>query len=242
MRYVLLRRNTGEIVLEGEQNLHLATHYYDTKEYENFPREPREPKAIPAPDLYALGGHPEWQDGGGRVWVFPDAEAEAKAKALMDAYKPVQEANLAARRAWWERKQKWEDRRRKAGEKALRRLDPKEQRYSFAGGSSAGRSLAPRVRLLRAADQRKFEELDKQIIRLHERRGALIEAAFGRGLKPTPEQLLNVAVKAKVERDRATKRNPRAWASFYGWKERLAGYWSRTPKPVAKAEEAREAA
>jgi len=237
MKYIILRRNTGDLDLEAAESLQLSTMYYDMAEYKNFPREPREPKRIPAPDYAALGGTREWEANEGRggwVWHFPDEESRAKAEALAAEYKPKAEANYAAYQAWQQRKRAWDQRRQKAGLKAMRNLDPKEQRYSFAGGSSRGVSLAPRLRFLRLPDQRKFDELDREIQRLQERRRALIEAAFRRGIKPTPKQVLDLALEQKRDRERAYKRASASrpyFSGFHGLKNSLDSKWRFTPKP-----------
>lgn len=257
MRYILLKRNTGELVLEALQNLSLELHTYDTKAYKEFPGQPKEPPRPVAPEIGKYATYRQ-RDDGSYGWVAKSPEDVTAYEAAKAAYDAKFEVWRPKWDAYLKRRDAWQARRERAALAELKRLDGAEVRYSFAGGSSRGRNLAPRVRLLTAADQRKFDDLDKQIVRLHERRGALIEAAFLRGRKPTPEQLLKVGQQVKSEQ---AKRRPVGYQtvgdrvirkvrgavepSIYEWKNTLSGYWSRTPKPKPAATpvpEARKAA
>lgn len=258
MRYVILKRSNGRLELNAERDLRPDTSIHDTKVYAEFPRKPVRPAGEPSrkwPVDY--GAKREFdetagEDGQGAwVWKFPSQERLDEYRAAEAKYAEAMPIYQEKLRAWTERYRAWEDRRRKAALKALKAIDPADVRYSFAGGSSKGRRLAPRIRLLRAIDQRKFDELDAQIIRLQERRAALIEAAFGRGIKPTPEQLHKVALAAQKRVDKSEPRygygQPKRplrrgeEPNMHSWKATLNARWEREPKPKA-APAAKEAA
>lgn len=72
-----------------------------------------------------------------------------------------------------------------------------EESISIASGLSKVRGLVQKLRLMSKADARALARLDKRIADLEAARSTLIAGAYERGVKVTPDQLVELVVKRK---------------------------------------------
>jgi hypothetical protein len=120
----------------------------------------------------------------------------------------------------WERQRKWLDRlnkRRQRIAKAWLAKQPAEAlrvELRFQTASNI-KTLASRVRLLRPADQRRFDSIEAAIKRLQKRRADLIGAAWKRG-KVTKAQGLATAIRTEQGRAKRQSRKPLPRHSYGG--------------------------
>lgn len=170
-RYLILRRNTGELVLtterdldpghvEGYPNIHKATTELRGNSY-CFVPVPGPSQPAPMHKVWA------WDDKLGRV--------EVDCKCRCHTRKGLREHR--AELAEFRNKQR----------------DPGIVRYTFEGGSSMGANLAHRVRRVPADTQARLGRLDSRIAQLQGERTGIIRSLWGDGEVLTASDLAKIA-------------------------------------------------